>query len=128
MKNIFLTGQPGVGKSTLIQKVLELVRARHPSVNIGGYWTGEIRNGSERAGFDVYSLDGEQGILARVGSAKKVCDIREKERAKVVRRDTISSLSRAQGVPSVGKYVVDLESFERIALPSLRNTQGKRLM
>lgn len=129
MKNVFVTGQPGVGKSTLIQRVLERLRQRN--LSIGGFWTLESRNGSgERVGFDIIDVEGNKGVLARAGNAKKAR--RSFDLPPWLSRQgspkTESGLdSLVQGAPMVGKYVVDLGDLERIALPSL-NPVGKRLM
>jgi nucleoside-triphosphatase len=54
--------------------------------------TREVREGQRRSGFRIRTAAGEEGILAHV-------DYR--------------------GPPRVGKYGVDLEEFERVALPAL---------
>jgi nucleoside-triphosphatase len=59
-----------VGKSTLIQKVLQQLQL--PCGTATGFYTEEVRNGSERVGFDVVTLDGHRGVLSRVGPARKV--------------------------------------------------------
>ena len=59
-KNIFVTGHPGVGKTTLIRSVLTEL-----DVNAGGFTTVEVRDGGQRIGFDIVALDGERGVLAR---------------------------------------------------------------
>lgn len=61
MKNILLTGRPGVGKTTVIREVLSRLEAR-----VGGFYTEEIREGRARKGFKIASLDGEEGVLAHV--------------------------------------------------------------
>ena len=61
MKNLLLTGQPGVGKTTLIQRALE-----RSGVRAHGFYTAEIRKGGQRTGFAIRSLDGEEGTLASV--------------------------------------------------------------
>lgn len=58
-KNIFLTGRPGVGKTTVIRKVIDGL-----DVVIGGFYTEEIREGGRRAGFTIRGTDGSSGILA----------------------------------------------------------------
>jgi nucleoside-triphosphatase len=63
-KNILLTGEPGCGKTTLIQRVL--ARLSHPA---GGFYTEEMRNEGARQGFRLVTLDGEQAILAHVDYA-----------------------------------------------------------
>ncbi|MEA3441208.1 MAG: NTPase [Chloroflexota bacterium] len=62
-KNILLTGRPGSGKTTLIQKVVE----RYPD-NAGGFYTREIRQSGKRVGFEMITLDGQRGILAHVNT------------------------------------------------------------
>lgn len=58
-KNILLTGAPGCGKTTLIQRVLARL-----DVAAGGFYTEEIRSVGRRQGFKMVTLDGEEGILA----------------------------------------------------------------
>lgn len=89
-RHIFITGQPGVGKTTL---VVAAVRARQ---DVCGFYTAERRSGSERSGFDVVALGPSAsavGTLATVGKGKYM----------------------------VGKYSIDVPSFESIALPSLKS-------
>lgn len=59
--------------------------------------TAEIREGSRRLGFSLEALGGERGILAHV-------DI--------------------PGPPRVGRYGVDLEELERLAIPALAEAEG----
>jgi len=58
-KNLLITGNPGVGKTTLVEKVAV---ALAPFAL--GFTTGEIRTGGQRVGFSIKSLDGAEGILA----------------------------------------------------------------
>lgn len=87
-KNILLTGRPGVGKTTVIRRVVEQLE----DWKVRGFYTQELRQGGRRTGFRVVTLDGREGRLAEVG---------------------LDSPHR------VGRYGVDLESFERVALPAL---------
>ena len=57
-----------------------------------GFYTEEIRESGDRKGFRIKTFDGKEGILAHV---------------------------EYRGKPRVGKYGVDVESFEAIALPEL---------
>jgi len=59
--NVLLTGRPGVGKTTIIRKVL-----RDLDVECGGFYTQEIRDSKDRVGFSINALDGHTGILAHV--------------------------------------------------------------
>lgn len=84
---ILLTGPPRVGKTTCIERLLERL-----DVPAAGFFTREVRRDGRRVGFDVESLDGRRGTLARVGKPSRW---------------------------RVGRYGVDLASFEAVALAAL---------
>ena len=88
--NILVTGRPGSGKTTLVIKVVESLAAE--GFKAAGFVTEEIRKGSHRSGFEVRDLRGDTAVMAHIDYA---------------------------GQPRVGKYGVDLEAFERIALNAL---------
>ena len=85
-KNLLITGLPGVGKTTLIKKFSEALKDFHPV----GFYTTEIREGGERKGFELISLDGKKGLL----SHKEI-----------------------RSPYKVGKYKVDIKSFEDFLNP-----------
>lgn len=58
-KNIFVTGPPSSGKTTVIKKVIELL-----PVPAKGFYTEEERLNNKRVGFFMHSLDGKKGYLA----------------------------------------------------------------
>jgi len=88
--NLLLTGRPGVGKTTLLMSVVERLRG---SLHLAGFTTAESRDPSgERTGFGILTIEGKQAELARAG---------------------LRSSTR------VGRYGVNLEAFERLALPEL---------
>jgi len=58
-KNIFLTGAPSSGKTTVIKKVI--ARLHSPAT---GFYTEEERVEGRRAGFVMKTLDGRSGYLA----------------------------------------------------------------
>ncbi|XP_028109622.1 cancer-related nucleoside-triphosphatase homolog isoform X1 [Camellia sinensis] len=97
-KCILVTGPPAVGKTTLIIKVLETLKTSHPNFKVQGFYTREIRQGSERVGFEVVTLDGRRGPLA----------------------STTNSSPESFKWPTVGRYKVDVSSFELVALPELQ--------
>jgi nucleoside-triphosphatase len=70
-------------------------------VKAKGFVTGEIREGRTRVGFAVESLDGERAVVAHVDFP---------------------------GPPRVGKYGVDVEAFERVALPALKGIRKGQLV
>ncbi len=69
MKNILICGPPGVGKTTLVKKILKNINLR-----AGGFYTEEIKENNRRVGFKIISLDNQEGILAHISikGAKRV--------------------------------------------------------
>jgi nucleoside-triphosphatase len=90
MVKILLEGRPGVGKTTLSIAVVDALAER--GVEVGGFTTEEIRERGGRVGFAIEAIRGDREVMAHV-------DYR--------------------GSPRVGKYGVDLEALERVALPAL---------
>ncbi len=61
--NIFITGNPRCGKSTLIQKILDEISDK----NLSGFITPEIREHGERQGFKIIDLSSrKEEILASI--------------------------------------------------------------
>ncbi|XP_012672516.1 cancer-related nucleoside-triphosphatase isoform X3 [Clupea harengus] len=102
IKHVFLTGPPGVGKTTLVQKVCDAMKAAE--VSCSGFYTEEVRVGGRRVGFDMVTVTGERAHLSRVGNE--------------------SGASAGRREYRVGQYVVDLPSFENLALPLFRQVGG----
>jgi nucleoside-triphosphatase len=86
-KNILLTGPPGCGKSTIIEKIVQRI-----NLPCTGFFTGEMRERGRRVGFSIATLDGRRGIIAHI-------DIRSPYR--------------------VGKYGVNLQNIDTVAVPSM---------
>jgi nucleoside-triphosphatase len=59
-KNILLTGHPGVGKTTLLKKIIE--RCGHLALT--GFYTEEICEEGKRVGFKAVALNGSSVIFA----------------------------------------------------------------
>ena len=104
--NIFLTGMPGVGKTTCLQKVVETVRKQQPTLTLGGFYTQERRcEKGIRAGFDIicYSNNNTEQSdvvpLAQIGSTK----------------------------PKIGKYSVCLENIQTHMVESLLTSTAKKV-
>ncbi|KAG7999957.1 Cancer-related nucleoside-triphosphatase, partial [Nibea albiflora] len=91
---------PGVGKTTLVQKVCEALVSS--GVGVEGFYTEEVREAGRRVGFDVVTVTGERGHLSRI-------------------RDAAGSSHHGRREYTVGQYVVDLPSFESLALPLFRH-------
>jgi len=60
MKNILITGYPGVGKTTLIKKLIKELKDL-PSI---GFYTQEIREKGTRVGFELISLKDKKRLLS----------------------------------------------------------------
>lgn len=95
-KNILLTGRPRVGKSTLIRRVSD--KLRQMGYMTGGFYTLEVSKEGKRTGFSINTLDGKTGRLAEIGFKSRF---------------------------TLGKYGIDMEQFESLALPALESAIEK---
>ena len=88
---LFLTGEPGVGKTTVLLQTVEALRAE--GYGVGGMVSREVRGCGGRVGFEILNLEsGERGWLAHVNH---------------------------RGGPRVGRYGVNLEDLERIGVKAV---------
>lgn len=88
---VLLEGPPGVGKTTVAQRLID--RCRESNVDVHGFTTREQRSNGQREGFEVVPAGGGAAtVLAHVD---------------------------LPGPPRVGRYGVDLPAFESIVLPLL---------
>ena len=60
MKHLLIVGRPGIGKTTLMKRLVEGLRGRP----IDGFLTEELREDGQRMGFWLSPLDGRQVLLA----------------------------------------------------------------
>jgi nucleoside-triphosphatase len=60
--NILLTGEPGIGKTTLIVRILGVIK----HLRTAGFYTREIRQGGIRKGFELIDLGGRKSLLSHV--------------------------------------------------------------
>ncbi len=89
---ILLTGRPGIGKTTALKRVVDMLRAA--GFSVGGMLTLEVREGGVRVGFKVVALDtGEEAWLAHK--------------------------SMFSGGPRVGRYNVNLEGLEKVGVAAI---------
>lgn len=96
--NVFLTGKPGSGKTTVLKKALNNLDT--PSV--GGFFTPEMRESGSRVGFKLRSFNGdEEGILA--------------------------STKRDQG-PKISKYRVNLDDLDRFSEMLMEQVEEKEIV
>ncbi len=127
IKHLFLTGHPGIGKTTIIvntirklQKYLlqnDTKKNRNYDMNIHGFYTEECRNAKgDRIGFDILhwnninewncSDDGKtSSTVNRVPLSRSVDKVKKSD-------------------PHVGKYLVNLDNVEKYAIPSIIPTSS----
>ena len=91
-KNIFITGSPGSGKTTLFNEIVNDIKKFKPNLIIYGFITKEIRERGDRVGFSIENFKNERGILAHIDF---------------------------KNVPTVGKYGVNLKDFENVGIKTL---------
>lgn len=60
VKNILLTGHPGVGKTTMLQGIIE----RFARLAMTGFYTEEIREKGIRLGFKAVTMNGSSAVFA----------------------------------------------------------------
>ncbi len=90
---VFLTGRPGIGKTTIIMKVVEELKKR--GFKVGGMISKEIREKGKRVGF-------------------KIIDVKQK------REGILAHINQKSG-PRVSKYRVNLEDLETIGVKAIED-------
>jgi nucleoside-triphosphatase len=88
---LLLTGNPGVGKTTVLLKAVEALRAKGYSV--GGMISREVRSCGTRVGFEILDLSGEK-------------------------RGWLAHVNQKTG-PQVGKYRVNLEDLDSVGVEAV---------
>ncbi|NIM44971.1 MAG: NTPase [Nitrososphaeria archaeon] len=91
LTSIFLTGHPGVGKTTVVERVVYALMSR--GLRVGGMITKEVREGGKRIGFEI--LDIESGV-----------------------RGWLAHVKREDG-PVIGRYRVNLRDLEDVGVRAL---------
>jgi len=90
-RKIFLTGRPGVGKTTVLVETIRELEAR--GLRVGGMVSREVRDGGVRVGFEISDLaSGRKGWLAHVAQ---------------------------QEGPQIGKYRVNLKDLVEVGVNAI---------
>jgi nucleoside-triphosphatase len=98
---IAVTGTPGVGKSTLVRKVVETLHGKDCRCRIGGVMAADKRVKERRVGFELLDLgSGARGMLAdETGTG-----------------------------PQLGKYKVRLDDLDNVGAKSVEDALGSDLI
>lgn len=109
---MFITGRPGVGKTTAIEGTLKLL-----DMPVNGFTTGEMRENGRRVGFRIDALDGEGAVMAHVDFDSHVRVSKYRVDVDAVERIAVTALRRAirEGTPAVvdeaGKMELACDAF-----------------
>lgn len=88
----FISGPPGIGKTTVFLKVIESLKS--DGVRVGGFICPEVRRGGQRIGFRIVDLmSGDEGWLA------ELCE---------------------SGAPRIGRYCVNVEEASTIGTKAIK--------
>ena len=80
----------------MVKALAAQLRKERADIEVNGFYTDEVLGkDGKRIGFDVVTLDEKRGILSRKGGLPA-------------------------SYPKTGKYSVDVEGFERVAIESLK--------
>lgn len=94
---LLLTGNPGVGKTTVLTKAVGALKEK--GYCVGGMISREVRKGGTRVGFEILDLSsGRRGWLARINQ---------------------------ENGPQVGKYRVNMEDLDTIGAAAIADAVEK---
>ncbi|MCS7131129.1 MAG: NTPase [Hadesarchaea archaeon] len=126
--NFLVTGRPGSGKTSVIERAVTLLRER--GYRAGGLYCPEIRERGVRVGFKMVDLmTGEERILAHVD--QPVGPLVSKYRVNVANVDTMSEASISRALKEADFVVIDeiapmevhSEGFKRAVLAALDSSK-----
>ena len=101
---LFITGSPGAGKTSVLLKTIEVLKARGYSV--GGMISREVRTYGTRVGFEILDLSsGRRGWLAHVNQKQgpRIC----KYRVNMEDLDNIGAKAIATAVENADLVAID---------------------
>lgn len=126
-KTAFLvTGEPGVGKTTLIRQVVSTMHLR-----AAGFYTEDIQMSGNREGFRIVTLDGDMALLASTGHPGEVrvskygVDVAELERVGVPAVQRAVERGHVAVVDEVGKMQLYSRVFRKTIFEVIR---GRHLL
>ncbi|KAG9293454.1 hypothetical protein G9A89_009178 [Geosiphon pyriformis] len=128
---IFLTGMPGVGKTTLIKKVIKIFQSKYPSskLTIRGFYTEEVTESNSvkrfpsssitstniRIGFDIITISDNNIQSTRTILARKP-------------GYWPTNFPPYRNFPNVKDYFIDTKNWPEIVIPLLKPTKSESSM
>lgn len=112
---VYLTGEPGVGKTTLFMKIVNEIQRR--GLDISGFYCPEIRERGSRVGFKIKSLDNE--VEDWLASIYVKSDIKIGKYYIILKDDTVDKLkSKIEKATIVG---IDEIGPMELSVPKLKD-------
>jgi len=121
-KNIFVTGKPGCGKTTLIKKISKEITEK-----FSGFYTEEIREKGKRIGFKIKTLNKKEGILAHVNFKSKYHVGKYKVNLEDLEKIGVSAIEKGVReekivlIDEIGKMELLSPKFKRAVLNALNS-------
>ncbi len=122
VSNLLLTGKPGIGKTTLIKRIIY----ETSNIEFAGFYTQEIRKGGKRIGFQlIWVPENFEEILAgidldsrfRVGKYRVNRTVMDKVASRIKRLQNIDILV----IDEIGPMELFSREFEDVVIDSLRD-------
>jgi nucleoside-triphosphatase len=123
MKTAYLvTGEPGIGKTTLIRQVVSTMRMR-----AAGFYTEDLRTSGTREGFRIVTLEGDIALLASAGHpgpvrvSKYGVDLEELERIGVAAIRRAMDRGHVVVADEVGRMQLFSRAFRQTMFEAVRD-------
>ncbi|MEW6619922.1 MAG: NTPase [bacterium] len=126
MKHIFITGKPKSGKTTLFKELIPYLKDE------GGFYTQEVLYQDKRIGFEIITLDGRRGLLARKGLSSPFnlgsygVDVKDLDEIGVAAIEEAIENKKVIVIDEIGKMELYSKRFKEVVLKALDS--GKFLL
>ncbi|MGH2441548.1 MAG: nucleoside-triphosphatase [Chloroflexota bacterium] len=123
MKTAFLvTGEPGIGKTTMIRQVVSTMRLK-----AAGFYTEDLRSAGAREGFRIVTLEGDIALLAASGHpgpinvSKYGVDLDELERIGIPALRHARDRGHVMVADEIGKMQLFSRDFRQTVFEAVRS-------
>lgn len=124
IKNIFITGLSGCGKTTLLKEII-----KEKKLYAGGFYTTEIRKNGQRIGFEIITLPGKRGTLAHQDFQSKFRVSKYKVNLKDLEEIGVKEIEGAIKnkdyviIDEIGKMELFSGKFKEVVLDALKSSK-----